>query len=147
MPVESPESLERIATEIALAEQRDVPVNRALRWFQEPVRFMVSFIIFLIPTILYYPLGSIFSMVKRSSWFARLQIDEDWLSPGFFLTLVISTFLLGFVHSRVYDALHPENTPKRNGALWWHATQFLFLQLLLAPLVITFLGLILYFHS
>ena len=132
MPEESPETLERLATEIALAERQDAPVNRALSWYLALVCFM--------PTIMCIALALIISVVHRMSWVARFQIDGDWLVLGYVIFIGLSTFVLGFVHSRVYDALHPENNPKRGGQLWLYAFRFFFFQLLLIPLTITVLA-------
>ncbi len=131
MPEESPEALERIATEIALAEQSNAPVNRALNWYLALVCFM--------PTIMCIALALLSSILIRMSWFARFQIDGDWVALGYVSFIGLSTFILGFVHSRIYDALHPQETPKRGGKIWWHAVKFFFLQLLLIPFTITIL--------
>ncbi len=135
MQEENPETLERMATEIAMAERRSTPVNRALRWYLLLVSFM--------PTMICIVLATATSMVQRMPWIARFQIDGDWLALAYLIMIGLSTFLLGFVHSRLYDALRPEQAPKRNGALWWHAIRFFFFQLLLIPLNIFVLAVVL----
>ena len=135
MPEESPETLERLATEIALTERCKAPVNRALSWYLALMCFM--------PTIMCIALALIISVVQRLTWVARFQIDGDWLALGYVIFIVLSTFVMGFVHSRIYDALHPGENPKRGGQLWWHAVKFFFLQLLLIPFTITVLATVL----
>lgn len=135
MPEESPETLERLATEISLAERQDAPVNHALSWYLALVCFM--------PTIMCIAVAVIISVVRRMSWIARFQIDGDWLALGYVIFIGLSTFVLGFVHSRIYGALHPGENPKRGGQLWWHAVKFFFLQLLLIPFTITVLATVL----
>ena len=135
MQEEDPETLERMATEIAMAERRSTPVNRALRWYLLIVSFM--------PTMICIVLALLTSMVRRVPWIARFQIDGDWLALAYLIMIGLSTFILGFVHSRLYDALQPEQAPKRNGDLWWHAIRFFFFQLLLIPLSIFVLAVVL----
>ena len=135
MQEENPETLERMATEIAMAERRSTPVNRALRWY--------LLIVCLMPTMICIALALLTSIVLRVPWIASFLIDGDWLVLAYFIIIGISTFILGFVHSRLYDARHPEQEPKRNGAMLWHAIRFFFFQLLLIPLSVAVLDLVL----
>ena len=135
MQEENPETLERMATEIAMAERRSRPVNRALRWY--------LLIVCLMPTMICIALALLTSIVLRVPWIARFLIDGDWLVLAYFIIIGISTFILGFVHSRLYDARHPEQEPKRNGAMLSHAIRFFFFQLLLIPLSVAVLDLVL----
>jgi len=135
MQEENPETLERIASEIAMAERRSTPVNRALRWY--------LLIVCLMPTMICIALALLTSIVLRVPWSASFLIDGDWLVLAYFIIIGISTFILGFVHSRLYDARHPEQEPKRNGAMLWHAIRFFFFQLLLIPLSVAVLDLVL----
>ena len=132
MSEESPESLERITREHVRSKQISEPISRAQGWHLG--------LVCVLPTILLIALGGMISVVQRLPWVARLQIDGDWLVLGYCITNALSTFLLGFVHSRIYNALHPENIPKRIGERWWHAIKFFLLQLLLIPLIITLLA-------
>ena len=135
MQEENPETLERMATEIAMAERRSTPVNRALRWY--------LLIVCLMPTMICIALALLTSIVLRVPWIASFLIDGDWLVLAYFIIIGISTFILGFVHSRLYDARHPKQEPKRNGAMLWHAIRFFFFQLLLIPLSVAVLDLVL----
>ena len=139
MQEEDPKRLERMATEIAMAERPNVIIDRSQR--RALRRYL--FIVLLMPTMMCIVLATATSMVQRTPWVARLQIDGDWLVLSYFIIIALSTFLLGFVHSRVHDALHPEQAPKRNGDLWWHAIRFFFFQLLLIPLSIFVLAVVL----
>jgi hypothetical protein len=137
MQEENPDTLERMATEIAMAERQGVIIDRAQRRMLR--RYL--FIVLLMPTMICIVLATATSMVQRMPWVARLQIDGDWLVLAYFIIIGLSTFVLGFVHSRVHDALHPEQAPKRNGALWWHAIRFFFFQFGVIPLCISVIAL------
>ena len=132
MQEEDPKRLERMATEIAMAERPNVIIDRSQR--RALRRYL--FIVLLMPTMMCIVLATATSMVQRTPWVARLQIDGDWLVLSYFIIIALSTFLLGFVHSRVHDALHPEQAPKRNGDLWWYAIRFFFCQFCVIPLCI-----------
>lgn len=79
----------------------------------------------------------IISIVQRLPWIARFQIDGDWFVLGYCIIIGLSTFILGFVHSRLYDARHPYFPRKRGVAPWWHAIKFFLMQLLIVPTSIT----------
>lgn len=132
MSEESPESLERITREHVRSKQISAPISRAQGWHLG--------LVCILPTILLISLGGMISIVQRLPWVTRLQIDGDWLVLSYCIIIGLSTFRLGFVHSRIYDALHLENTPKRIGERWWHAIKFFCLQLFLIPLFIAFLA-------
>jgi hypothetical protein len=135
MQEENPDTFERIASEIAMAERRSTPVNRALRWY--------LLIVCLMPTMICIALALMTSIVLRVPWIASFLIDGDWLVLAYVIIIGISTFILGFVHSRLYDARHPKQEPKRNGAMLLHAIRFFFFQLLLIPLSVAVLDLVL----
>jgi hypothetical protein len=132
MQEESPETLERMATAIAMAERQDVIIDRAQRRMLR--RYLI--IVLLMPTMICIVLATATSMVLRMPWVARLNIDGDWLVLAYFIIIGLSTFVLGLVHSRVHDALHPEQAPKRNGDLWWYAIRFFFFQFGVIPLCV-----------
>jgi|GEM_PF-3443501 len=132
MQEENPETLERMATEIAMAERQSVVIDRAQRRMLR--RYLI--IVLLMPTMICIVLATATSMVLRMPWVARLNIDGDWLVLAYFIIIGLSTFVLGLVHSRVHDALHPEQAPKRNGDLWWYAIRFFFFQFGVIPLCV-----------
>ena len=115
-----------------MAERQGVIIDRAQRRMLQ--RYL--FIVLLMPTMMCIVLATATSMVQRMPWVARLQIDGDWLVLAYVIIMGLSTFVLGFVHSRLHDALHPEKAPKRDGAMWSHAIRFFFFQFGLIPLCI-----------
>ena len=132
MQEENPETLERMAAEIAMAERQSVVIDRAQRRMLR--RYLI--IVLLMPTMICIVLATATSMVLRMPWVARLNIDGDWLVLAYFIIIGLSTFVLGLVHSRVHDALHPEQAPKRNSDLWWYAIRFFFFQFGVIPLCV-----------
>lgn len=129
MPTETSDPSESV---IATPEPEMLPVNRSLRWYQ--------LIVFLMPTMVAACGAALIAIVQRLPWVARYQIDGDWIALAYFIALGLTTFALGYIHARIYDASHPSTTPKRRGALWWHAIHFFIVQVFVLPLAITILA-------
>ena len=128
MNEENQTSLQEQIAETAIAEQIERSKNPALRWYLRLIFFM--------PTMVCVTLALLTSIVQRLPWVARFQIDGDWLALSYVIVICVSTFILGLIHSRLYDAVHPENIPKRGVALFWHAVKFFFLQILVVPVTV-----------
>lgn len=128
MPEESQDELEQQAMSIAMADLQNAPVNSALRWY--------SWIVKLMPAILTFMLPFIFSVVIRLPLISRYQLDGDWLALAYVIILLLSTFVLGFVHARIKRAISPSDRKLQDIALSSQAVDFFLKQLLFAPAVL-----------
>lgn len=133
MPDESPESLERIATQIEVAQPSEAPRNRALYWYLVIVCFMPATLCILFTMLIIY--------LIRETTLPVEKIGDVGLVVVFCLIVWSSIFALGLIHASIHDALYHRDTAKSTANYRRRVVQFICLQFLAtAPMVIKFVG-------